>query len=77
MCRLTTCITVGYLFVTKQKSLWYFQLEVDYYSSKINKNKYKNFQLKSSTKNNLKTAEEDIAKVIYLHRQLFITFCLD
>ena len=77
MCRPTTCITVDYLFVTKQKSLWYFQLEVDYYSSKINKNKYKNFQLKSSTKNNLKTAEEDIAKVIYLHRQLFIPVCLD
>ena len=32
----------------------YFQLEVDYYSNKANKNKYTNFQLKESTKNNLK-----------------------
>ena len=34
----------------------YFQLEVDYYSNKTNKNNYKNVQLIASTKNNLKIA---------------------
>ena len=33
-----------------------FQLEVDYYSNKTNKNNYKNVQLIASTKNNLKIA---------------------
>ena len=32
----------------------YFQLEIDYYSNEDNKNKYINFQLIASTKNNLK-----------------------
>ena len=36
----------------------YFQLEVDYYSNKANKNKYKNVQLIASTKNNLKTTTD-------------------
>ena len=36
----------------------YFQLEVDYYSHEVNKNKYKNFQLIASTKNNFKIPEE-------------------
>ena len=36
----------------------YFQLEVDYYSNEGNKNKYKNVQLKASTKNNLKIAAD-------------------
>ena len=35
----------------------YFQLEVDYHS---NKNKYTNFQLISSTKKQLKVAEDQI-----------------
>ena len=33
-----------------------FQLEVDYYSNEVNKNKYKNVQLIVSTKINLKIA---------------------
>ena len=36
----------------------YFQLEVD--SNEANKNKYTNFQLKASIKNNLKIAEDQI-----------------
>ena len=52
----TVCITVDEVFRIKQKSLLYFQVEVGYYSNKINKNKYENFQLIASTKNNLKIA---------------------
>ena len=48
-----TCITAGYLFRIKQKGLLYFQLEVDYYSKKVNKNKYKNFKLIALAKNNI------------------------
>ena len=44
----------------------YFQLEVDYYSNEANKNKYTNFQLIASIKNNLKTAEDQIAQGIVL-----------
>ena len=44
----------------------YFQLEVDYYSNEANKNKYTNFQLKTSIKNNLKTAEDQIVQGIVL-----------
>ena len=44
----------------------YFQLEADYYSNKANKNKYKNFQLKASIKNNLKIAEDQIVQGIAL-----------
>ena len=44
----------------------YFQLEVDYYSNEANKNKYKNFQLIASTKNNLKIAEEQIIQGIVI-----------
>ena len=40
----------------------YFQLEVKYYFNEVNKNKYKNFQLITSTKNNLKIAEEQIVQ---------------
>ena len=36
----------------------YFQLVADYYSNEANKNKYINFQLKASIKNNLKTVED-------------------
>ena len=44
----------------------YFQLEVDYYSNEANKNKYTNFQLIASTKNNLKIAESEIVLGIVL-----------
>ena len=40
----------------------YFQLKVDYYSNEANKNKYTNFQLKASIKNNLKIAEDQIVQ---------------
>ena len=43
----------------------YFQLEVDYYSN-ANKNKYTNFQLKASIKNNLKIAEDEVVQGIVL-----------
>ena len=36
----------------------YFQVEVDYYPNKANKNKYKNLQLIVSTKNDLKIATD-------------------
>ena len=36
----------------------YFQLDVVYYCNEANKNKYKNFQLIASTKNNLKIATD-------------------
>ena len=38
----------------------HFQLKVDYYSNEANKNKYTNFQLIASAKNNLKIAEDQI-----------------
>ena len=44
----------------------YFQPEVDYYSNEANKNKYTNFQLKASIKNNLKIAEDQIIQGIVL-----------
>ena len=44
----------------------YFQLEVDYYSKEANINKYKNFQLIASTKNNFMIAEEQIVQGIEL-----------
>ena len=50
----------------KRNRLLYFQLEVDYYSDEANKNKYTNFQLKASIKNNLKIAEDQIAQGIVL-----------
>ena len=40
----------------KRNRLMYFQLEVDCYSNEANKNKYTNFQLKTSIKSNLKKA---------------------
>ena len=43
-----------------------FQLEVYYYSNEANKNKYTNFQLKASIKNNLKIAEDQIVQGIVL-----------
>ena len=44
----------------------YFQLKVDYYSNETNKNKYTSFQLKVSTKSNLKIAEDQIVQGIVL-----------
>ena len=38
----------------------YFQLEVDYNSNEANKNKYTNFQLIASIRNNLEFAEGQI-----------------
>ena len=55
----------------------YFQLEVDYYSNDANKNKYTNFLLKASIKNNLKIAEDRLYRALYLQRQLFILCYLD
>ena len=56
--------------------LMYFQLEIDYYSNEANKNKYKNFQLIASTKNNLKIAEEQIVQGIVPATTIFHTLLL-
>ena len=56
----------------------YFQLEVDYYSKEANKNKYTNFQLKASIKNNLKIPENQIVhRALYLQQELAMLCCLD
>ena len=47
----------------------YFQLEIDYYSTETNKNKYTNFQLiasKKKKKKKLKVAEDQIVQGIVL-----------
>ena len=44
----------------------YLQLDVDYYSNEANKNKYANFQLIASIKNNLKIVEDQIVQGIVL-----------
>ena len=44
----------------------YFQLEVDYYYNQASKNKYTNFQLKKSIRNNLKIADDRIVQGIVL-----------
>ena len=49
----------------KRNRLMYFQLEVNYYSN-ANKNKYRNFQLKVSIKNDLKIAEDQIIQGLVL-----------
>ena len=54
----------------------YFQLEVDYYSNEANKNKYTNFQLKASIKNNVKKAEDQIAQGIVLATRTWHTLLL-
>ena len=46
----------------KINRLMYFQVEVDYYFNEANKNKYTNFQLIASTKNNLKIVEDQIVQ---------------
>ena len=55
----------------------YFQLEVDYYSNEANKNKYKNFQLIASTRNNLKIADKQIVQGIVLATTTCHTLLLD
>ena len=54
-----------------------FQLEVDYYSNEANKNKYTNFPLIASIKNNLKIVEDQIVQGIVLAATLVILCCLD
>ena len=44
----------------------YFELYFHYYSNEANKNKYTNFKLKASIKNNLKIAEDQIVQGIVL-----------
>ena len=44
----------------------HFQLEVDYYSNKVNQNKFTNVQLKASIKNNAKITEDQIVQGIVL-----------
>ena len=51
----------------------YFLLEVDYYPNEANKNKYTNFQLKASIKNNLKIAEDQIVQGIALATRTYHT----
>ena len=58
----------------KRNRLMYFQLEVDCYSNEANKNKYTNFQLKTSIKNNLKIAEDQIVQGIVLATTACHTF---
>ena len=52
----------------------HFQLEVDYCSNEATKNKHTNFQLKSSIKNNLKIAEDQIVQGIALATRTCNTF---
>ena len=51
----------------------YFQLEVDYYSNEASKNKYTNFQLIASIKNNLKIAQDQIVQGTVLATTTFHT----
>ena len=53
-----------------------FQLETDYYSNEANKNKYTNFQLKASIKNNVKITEEGIVQGIVLATRTCYTLLL-
>ena len=54
----------------------YVQIEVDYYSNEANKNKYINFQLIASIKNNLKIVEDQIVQGIILAMTTFHTLLL-
>ena len=54
----------------------YLQLEEDYFSNEANKNKYKNFQLIASTRNNLKIAEEQTLQEIVPPTTTFHTLLL-
>ena len=53
----------------------YFQLEVD--SNEASKNKYTNFQLKESIKNNVKIAEDQIGQGIVLATRTCHTVLLE
>ena len=44
----------------------YFQLEVECYSNEVNQNKFTNFQLKASIKNNSKITKDQIVQGIVL-----------
>ena len=52
----------------------YFELKVDYYSNKANKNIDSNFQLITSIKSNLKIAEDQIIQGIALATTACHTF---
>ena len=54
----------------------FFQLEVDYYSNEASKNKYTNFQLIASIKNNLKIAKDQIVQGIILATTICHTLLL-
>ena len=54
----------------------HFQLEVDYYSNKANKNKYKNVQSIASTKNNLKIATDCFVACTSKYFVACACFCL-
>ena len=49
----------------------YVQIEVDYYSNEANKNKYINFQLIASIKNNFKIVGDQILQGIILAMTTF------
>ena len=52
----------------------HLELEFGYCSNEAKKNKYTNFQLKASIKNNLKIR---LYRALYLQQQLVIFYCLD
>ena len=54
----------------------YVQIEVDYYSNEANKNKYINFQLIASIKNNFKIVEDQIVQGLILAMTTFHTLLL-
>ena len=54
----------------------YFQLEVDYYSNEASKNKYTNFQLIASIKNNSKIAQDQIVQGVILATTICHTLLL-
>ena len=54
----------------------YVQIEVDYYSNEANKNKYINFQLIASIKNNFKIVEDQIVLGIILATTTFYALLL-
>ena len=55
----------------------YVQIEVDYYSNEANKNKYINFQLIASIKNNFKIVEDQIVLGIILATTTFYALLLE
>ena len=53
-----------------------FQLEVDHYSNEASKNKYTNFQLIASIKNNSKIAQDQIVQGVILATTICHTLLL-